>query len=72
MNSLDDAVKAARLYAGALDLPVKTQQRLYEKAKRLVAKVSTQRGVDYSDAYAQIFDRAASLGPLCPTPGKDI
>jgi hypothetical protein len=69
---LEDAVKAARLYAGALSGPIKSQQRLYDRAKRAIARVAAKHNISSDDAFAQVFNEASRRGPLLPTPGKDV
>jgi hypothetical protein len=72
MSVLDDAVKAARLYQGAVGLSITQQQRLYNKVKGLCDRVARDKGLDYGNVYEQVFARASSLGAIRPTPGKDI
>lgn len=69
--SVEAAVKAWQLYAGSLDLPIKTQQRLYDKAMKLTAKADKRLGSPYPSVHQQIVDEARRRGKILPQPAKD-
>lgn len=68
-KQLENAVRAARLYAGSLaTCTVRDQQRLYRRYQQAMRPIESAT----SDAWDQIAARASSLGPLIPQPGKDL
>lgn len=72
MNKLvEKAVTAARLYMGAYGLPIKTQQRFYDRMMRECEKIAKKTGGDLTFISEQVDARARSLGAIAPMPGKD-
>lgn len=66
---IDRAVRAARLYDGSLhSTAVRDQQRLYARLRAAMKPLEAAT----SDAWEQVTSRARALGPLTPTPGKDL
>ena len=68
---LAKAVLAAQEYQACHGLPIKTQQRFYNRMMSLVSKVAADNGIDPSDALAQITHEAETRGKLNLQPGKD-
>jgi hypothetical protein len=68
---LDKALKAAQLYHGSMGLPVKTQQKFYARMRKAVTAVATKYGASEGTVHDQVTERAQSLGPIRPMPGKD-
>lgn len=69
--SLERAVKAAQLYAGAICADIKVAQKLYNKAKSAAFSIARTTGMDPDDVLQQISDEASRRGAICPIPGKD-
>jgi len=66
---VEKAVLAARLYHGSAGLPIRVQQRLYDRKRRAADAVRRRTGAQ--DAGEQIEREALRLGPVMPSPGKD-
>ncbi len=68
---LEGAVRAWQLYMGSEGLPIKAQQRFYDKAMKLTAQVDKKLGSPYPSVHQQITDEARRRGKISPQPGKD-
>jgi hypothetical protein len=69
--SAEKAVEAARLYAGALGLPIKTQQQFYARMQKAIGRVAKDYDMSTQAVWDQIMSEAASRGKVMPRPGKD-
>jgi hypothetical protein len=69
--SAEKAVEAARLYSGALGLPIKTQQRFYVRMQKAIERAAEDHGMSTQAVWDQITSAAASRGKVIPRPGKD-
>lgn len=67
---VEKAVKAGRLYGGSLTCRISDQQKLNNAWRRALAAV--ERAYPNTNAAEQVIARVEQLGPLTPTPGKDI
>jgi len=65
------AVEALRVYNGSSSVPMNTQRRFYNRARKLISRVATTRGMSEAQAWEQIEGEARRLGPILPKPGKD-
>lgn len=68
---LEKAVTAARLYNGAMGLPIKTQQRLYTRLNKACERIAKDKGMPFDEVFRQVNDHARVLGAVSPRPGKD-
>jgi hypothetical protein len=71
MSALEEAVKAAQLYAGSEGLPIKAQQRLHGGMMRKIAAVARKYKISEGSAHDQISAEASRRGRIVPSPGKD-
>jgi len=68
---IERAVALAQLYCGSLGLPIKTQQRFYDRMMRAVQGAAKSAGTTATDAFEQIDREARRRGCTVPRPGKD-
>jgi hypothetical protein len=69
---LSKSVEAMRRYLGSVDLaPLHVQQRLHDRARKLVSAISLETGISEGNAWNQIELKARSEGVIKGTPGKD-
>lgn len=72
-KQIEAAVRAWQLYHGSSGyVPIRTQQRLYDRAKRLSATLARRYQMSERDVIAQLTTEASKLGHIRPQPGRDI
>jgi hypothetical protein len=71
-RDIENAVKAARLYAGATACDIRQAQRLYDRMRKATDRVAKARNMDPASALEQICAEAARRGAITPMPGKDV
>jgi len=70
-KKVERALNDARLYIGSSGTPIKVQERLYKKVIAHSTSIAEQRNMNTNDVWQQLMDKAVSVGPIVPRPGKD-
>jgi len=69
-RAINAALEATKRYQASLGLPIKTQQRFYDRMMKLASKVASESGLSSSDVLSQLSSKAKE-SPVTLQPGKD-